>query len=137
MKSGSREGGMKAIYLLYCTEDSSQTRRRRDLAIKTFLSFRWWRAINWSFIIISNQLTQCNLKISITDTSNWKGTFASLCCKMYLFWMRQFKESTFSQHKLIHFHITSGWRPRVIWNESMSAEKKLIPRIASSRKGIL
>ena len=58
--------------------------------------------------------------------------------EMYLFRMRQFEELTFSQHKLIHFH-TSRVAEGHEWlgNELTSAEKKLIPRIASSRKGIL
>ena len=55
--------------------------------------------------------------------------------EMYLFRMRQFEESTFSQHKLIHFLITRGLRALVMYgNESTCAEKKLIPQIASSGK---
>ena len=49
--------------------------------------------------------------------------------------MRQFSESTFSQHSLIHFLITRGLRPLVMYgNELTCAEKKSIPRIASSGK---
>ena len=52
-----------------------------------------------------------------------------------LFHMRQFSGSTFSQHSLMHFPITRGLRPLVIWgNASTCAEKKLNPRIASCGK---
>ena len=49
--------------------------------------------------------------------------------------MRQFSCSTFSQHLLMHFPITRGLRPLVIWgNASTRAEKKLNTRIASCGK---
>ena len=55
-----------------------------------------------------------------------------------LFHMRQFSCSTFSQHSLMHFSITRGLRPLVIWgNASTCAEKKLNPRIASCGKDTL
>ena len=49
--------------------------------------------------------------------------------------MRQFSCSTFSQHLLMHFPITRGLRPLVIWgNASTRAVKKLNTRIASCGK---
>ena len=77
----------------------------------------------------------CSVKLKFLSK---KTQFINGYIRECLFHMRQFSGSTFSQHSLMHFPITRGLRPLVIWgNASTSAEKKLNTRIASCGKDIL
>ena len=82
---------------------------------------------------------QC--RATLSNTEQWRAMPSNAKQyrgKVYLFHMRQFEGSFFSQHSLMHFPITHGLQPLVIWgNASTCAEKKLNPRIASCGKDIL